>query len=83
MNANLLFLGGTVQRESCRRWGGGPVPMVIEPTAPRAERPDSATGAGAAAARMEIARSDGSRVIVDREINSSALDPVLSVLARR
>ena len=45
--------------------------------------PDAGSGAVPAAGRMEIALSDGSRVIVDREVDGAALGRVLSALARR
>ena len=44
---------------------------------------DAAAGDAPAAGRMEIALADGSRVIVDREVDGSALARVLAVLARR
>ena len=43
----------------------------------------AANGNAPAAGRMEIALADGSRVIVDREVDGSALARVLAVLARR
>ena len=84
MNANLLFT-------SRRRYGkriagsgsGGLVPLVVEPGGPPATPTDSATGAGPAAGRMEIALSDGSRLIVDRQVDGSALARVLAALGRR
>ena len=80
VNANLLF---TWRRRYGKRAAGagssGLVPVVVEP----AGTPDSATDAGPAAGRMEIALSHGSRVIVDREVDGSALARVLSVPGRR
>ena len=40
-------------------------------------------GDAPATGRIEIALADGSRVIVDREVDGSALARVLAVLARR
>ena len=84
VNANLLF---TWRRRYGKRATGagssGLVPVVVEPAGTPATPTDSATDAGPAAGRMEIALSDGSRVIVDREVDGSALARVLSVLGRR
>ena len=83
MNANLLF---TWRRRYGKRaagsGSGGLVPVVVEPCGPPAPT-DSAAGSGSAAGRMEIALSDGSRVIVDREVDGSALARVLAVLEGR
>ena len=72
VNANLLF---TWRRRYGKRAAGagdgGLVPVVVEPAGPPA------------AGRMEIALSDGSRVIVDREVDGPALARVLAVLGRR
>ena len=84
VNANLLF---TWRRRYGKRaveaGSGGLVPVVVEPD--RLLPPPKEAGAGAdpAAGRMEIALADGSRVIVDREVDGSALARVLSVLGRR
>ena len=45
--------------------------------------PPDAGADASAVGRMEIALSDGSRVIVDREVDGAALGRVLSALARR
>ena len=45
--------------------------------------PPPDAGAVPAAGRMEIALADGSRVIVDREVDGAALGRVLSALGRR
>ena len=84
VNANLLF---TWRRRYGKRaveaGSGGLVPVVVEPD--RLLPPPKEAGAGAdpAAGRMEIALADGSRVIVDREVDGSALARVLSVLGQR
>ncbi len=84
VNANLLF---TWRRRYGKRaagaGSGGLVPVVVEPAGPPAAPTESTTGSGSAAGRMEIALSDGSRVIVDREVDGSALARVLAVLGRR
>ena len=76
MNANLLF---TWRRRYGKRaagaGSGGLVPVVVEPAGPPAA--ESAPGSGPAAGRVEIALSDGSRAIVDREVHGSALARVL------
>ena len=74
VNANLVFTWRRQYRER-----GGLVPVVVEPD--RMLPPPS--DAGSAAGRMEIALSDGSRVIVDREVDGAALGRVLSALGRR
>ena len=76
VNANLVFTWRRRFREQ-----GGFVPVVVEPDRMLPPPPD--TGAVPAAGRMEIALSDGSRVIVDREVDGAALGRVLSALARR
>ena len=82
MNANLLFTWRRRYGKGAAGSGsGGLVPVVVEPGGSPAT--DSAAGAGSAAGRMEIALSDGSRVIVDREVDGSALARVLAVLGRR
>ena len=75
VNANLVFNWRRRFREQ-----GGFVPVVVEP-AGMLPPPDA--GADASAGRMEIALSDGSRVIVDREVDGAALGRVLSALGRR
>ena len=76
VNANLVFNWRRRFREQ-----GGFVPVVVEPAA---MLPPLDAGADASAAgRMEIALADGSRVIVDREVDGAALGRVLSALARR
>ena len=78
VNANLVFNWRRRFRER-----GGFVPMVVEPDRMLPSPPDAGSGAVPAAGRMEIALADGSRVIVDREVDGAALGRVLSVLARR
>ena len=84
VNANLLF---TWRRRYGKRAAGagdgGLVPVVVEPAGPPAAPTEGATGSGLSSGRMEIALSDGSRVIVDREVDGSALARVLAVLGRR
>ena len=62
---------------------GGLVPVVVEPVGTRAPLADGVRGTAPAAGWGEIALADGSRVIVDREVEGSALARVLAVLARR
>ena len=84
VNANLVFTWRRQFREQAGG-AGGLVPVVVEPSGthgrpwrmPSRAMPLPSTG------RMEIALGDGSRVIVDREVDGSALARVLSVLARR
>ena len=76
VNANLVFNWRRRFREQ-----GDFVPVVVEP-AGMLPPPDAGADASAAG-RMEIALSDGSRVIVDREVDGAALGRVLSALARR
>ena len=76
VNANLVFNWRRRFREQ-----GGFVPVVVEP-AGMLPPPDAGADASAVG-RMEIALSDGSRVIVDREVDGAALGRVLSALARR
>ena len=76
VNANLVFKWRRQYRAR-----GGFVPVVVAPDRPLAAAVDA--GAGAAPGRIEIALADGSRVIVDREVDGAALARVLSVLARR
>ena len=84
VNANLLF---TWRRRYGKRaveaGSGGLVPVVVEPGGLPLRPMDSVEGAAVAAGRMEIALADGSRVIVDREVDGSALARVLAVLGRR
>ena len=77
VNANLVFNWRRRFREQAGGTGGL-VPVVVEPPSL-----DAAAGDAPAAGRMEIALADGSRVIVDREVDGSALARVLAVLARR
>ena len=76
-NANLVFNW----RRRFREQAGGLMPVVFEPAGPPPPLADA--GAAPAAGRIEIALADGSRVIVDREVDGSALARVLAVLARR
>ena len=76
VNANLVFSWRRRFREQ-----GGFVPVVVEPAGMLPPPPDA--GTVPAAGRMEIALADGSRVIVDREVDGAALGRVLSALARR
>ena len=78
VNANLVF---NWRRQYHER--GGFVPVVVEPDRMLPPPPDAGSGAVPAAGRMEIALADGSRVIVDREVDGVALGRVLSALARR
>ena len=78
VNANLVFTWRRQYRER-----GGLVPVVVEPDGMLPPPTDAGSGAVPAPGRMEIALSDGSRVIVDREVDGAALGRVLSVLARR
>ncbi len=78
VNANLVFNWRRRFREQ-----GGFVPVVVEPDRMLPPPPDADTGAVPTTGRMEIALSDGSRVIVDREVDGAALGRVLSALARR
>ena len=77
VNANLVF---NWRRQFSER--GGFVPVVVEPDRMLPPPPDAGRDA-MPAGRMEIALSDGSRVIVDREVDGAALGRVLSALARR
>ena len=78
VNANLVFNWRRRFRER-----GGLVPVIVEPDRMLPPPPDAGSSAVPAAGRMEIALADGSRVIVDREVDGAALGRVLSVLARR
>ena len=77
VNANQVFTWRRQYRER-----GGFVPVVVAPDRMLPPPPDAGSGA-VPAGRMEIALSDGSRVIVDREVDGEALGRVLSALARR
>ena len=77
VNANLVFTWRRRFRERTDG-AGGLVPVVVEPPPLDASASDAP-----AAGRIEIALADGSRVIVDREVDGSALARVLAVLARR
>ena len=77
VNANLVFTWRRRFREQ-----GGFVPVVVEP-AGMLPPPKDAGADAPATGRMEIALADGSRVIVDREVDGAALGQVLSALARR
>ena len=76
VNANLVFNWRRQYRER-----GGFVPVVVEPD--RLRPPPKDAGSEPALGRIEIALADGSRVIVDREVDGTVLARVLSVLARR
>ena len=82
VNANLVFTWRRQFREQAGG-AGGLVPVVVEPAGARPPLADAVTSDAPSAGRMEIALADGSRVIVDREVDGSALARVLSVLARR
>ena len=84
MNANLVFTWRRRFRERADG-SGGLVPVLVEPceARPPPAVANAVAGDAAGTGRMEIALSDGSRVIVDREVDGSALARVLSVLARR
>ena len=77
VNANLVFTWRRQVREQAGG-SGGLVPVVVEPPPL-----DAVTSDAPATGRMEISLADGSRVIVDREVDGSALARVLAVLARR
>ena len=62
---------------------GGFVPVVVEADRMLAAALDAGAGAASAPGRIEIALADGSRVIVDREVDGKALGRVLAALARR
>ncbi len=78
VNANLVFNWRRQYRER-----GGFVPVVVEPDRLLPPAADAGAPAASATGRIEIALADGSRVIVDREVDGTALARVLSVLARR
>ena len=78
VNANLVFTWRRQYRER-----GGFVPVIVEPDRMLPPPPDAGSGAVPATGRMEIALADGSRVIVDREVDGKALGRVLSALGRR
>ena len=84
VNANLLFSWRRrYGKRAAETVSGGLVPVVVEPSGARPPLADAVTSDAPAAGRMEIALADGSRVIVDREVDGSALARVLSVLVRR
>ena len=78
VNANLVF-----KWRRQYRGRGGFVPVVVEANRLLAAAVDAGSGAAPAPGRIEIALADGSRVIVDREVDGAALARVLSVLGRR
>ena len=78
VNANLVFNWRRQYRER-----GGLVPVVVEPDRLLPPPVDAGAPAASATGRIEIALADGARVIVDREVDGTALARVLSVLARR
>ena len=78
VNANLVFTWRRRFREQ-----GGFVPVVVEPDRMLPPPKQAGTVDPRSAGRMEIALSDGSRVIVDREVDGAALGRVLSALGRR
>ena len=59
------------------------MPVVVEPDRLLPPPPDAGSGAVPATGRIEIALADGSRVIVDQEVDGAALGRVLLVLERR
>ena len=78
VNANLVFNWRRQYRER-----GGFVPVVVEPDRLLPSPKDAGAGGEPTTGRIEIALADGSRVIVDREVDGTALARVLSVLSRR
>ena len=78
MNANLLFTWRRRFREQ-----GGFVPVVVEPDRMLPLPKEAGSVDPRSTGRMEIALADGSRVIVDREVDGAALGRVLSALGRR
>ena len=78
VNANLVFNWRRQFRER-----GGFVPVVVEPDRLLPPAKDGGAGSEPTTGRIEIALADGARVIVDREVDGTALARVLSVLARR
>ena len=84
VNANLLFTWRRRYGKRAAEAGSGRlVPVVVEPSGARPPLEDAVMGDAPATGRIEIALADGSRVIVDREVDGSALARVLAVLARR
>ena len=71
VNANLVF---TWRRQFREQAGGtgGLVPVVVEPAGIPPPLADAAAGAAPATGRIEMVLADGSRVIVDREVDGSA-----------
>ena len=82
VNANQVFSWRRQYRDLARATGGF-VPVVVEPCGLLPRPKDGGGDDARAAGRIEIALADGSRVIVDREVDGRALSRVLSVLARR
>ena len=85
VNANLVFSWRRQYRELARVVGGF-VPVVVSSTEgaqPAKLLPVPPEAEPSASGRIEIALADGSRVIVDREVDGAALGRVLSALARR
>ena len=78
VNANLVFNWRRQFRER-----GGFVPVVVEPDRLLPPPKDAGAGTEPPTGRIEIALADGARVIVDWEVDGTALARVLSVLARR
>ena len=78
VNANLVFNWRRQYRER-----GGLVPVVVEPDHLLPPPKDAGAGGEPATGRIEIALADGARVIVEREVDGTALARVLLVLARR
>ena len=78
VNANLVFNWRRQYRER-----GGFVPVVVEPDRLLPSPKDAGPGGEPTTGRIEIALADGSRVIVDREVDGTVLARVLSVLSRR
>ena len=78
VNANLVFNWRRQYRER-----GGLVPVVVEPDRMLPPPKDADAGTEPTTGRIEIALACGARVIVDREVDGTALARVLSVLARR
>ncbi len=78
---SLLFRWRRDYRRGClggRRSSSGFVPAIVTPD-DALPAPVSSAGAG----RMEIVLSGGYRVIVDRDVDASALERVVAVLERR
>ena len=78
VNANQVF---NWRRRFSER--DGFVPVVVEADRMLPPPPVAGSAAAPATGRMEIALTDGSRVIVDREVDGKALGRVLAALTRR